>query len=153
MSNVIYHNLAEQPAWAEQCTAWDLTEWPRPAGLDGSDHTHYAAAACAVPSQTPHVIVAQKNNSPIGMISIVDLDDPSFRPWIISIYVIPEERGHGIFHGLVAAAVTHARAVMRVPQLYTYSHLPFEKWGWTRITDTPDPSGVHDCMTVFRMDF
>lgn len=153
MGSVIYHDLIDKPEWADQCAQWDLTEWPRPQGLDAPEHVHYAAAARSPMGQTPRVIVAAEHGKPIGMISLVDLDDPAYRPWIISIYVVPEKRGQGVFHGLVDIAVTCAKDKIKVPHLYIYSHLPFEKWGWTRITDTPDPSGIHDRMTVYRMAF
>ncbi len=153
MTGITYHDLADKPEWVDQCTRWDLAEWPRPEGFDTPEHVHYAAAATAQSGHTPRVIVAAENEKPVGMMSVVDLDDPSFRPWVISIYIIPEKRGTGIFHGLVNEAVACAKDKLGVPHLYIYSHLPFEKWGWTRITDTPDPSGVHARLTVFRIDF
>ena len=153
MAGVTYHDLADKPEWVDQCTRWDLAEWPRPKGMDAPEHVHYAAAAKAGHNHIPRVIVAAENKTPIGMISLVDMDDPSFRPWVISIYIIPEKRGTGIFHALLHRALACAKNNLRVPHVYVYSHLPFEKWGWTRITDTPDPSGVHARLMVFRKDF
>jgi GNAT superfamily N-acetyltransferase len=93
-----------------------------------------------VPGRIPTTFVAfGDHGEPLGSISIVADDDlPGFghlTPWLASLYVIPEARGHGLGSALLAYAIDQTRRQGHTAvHLFTPDQEPwYARLGWETV--------------------
>lgn len=102
----------------------------------------------------PTTLVMVEDSKPLGSVSLVLEDAPEFcdqgSPWLASLYVAPEHRGHGLGAQLVHAAVD-AAAGQGIDQLFLFTpeHANFyERLGWSRMLRTTLKGTPVDLMTI-----
>lgn len=106
------------------------------------------------PAGVPSVFAALAGERPVGMASLV-VDDMSDRreltPWLASVYVLPEWRGHGIASRLVRRVEAEAR-VHGVGRLFLYTpdqQALYRRLGW-RSREERDYCG--EAVTIMQRD-
>lgn len=95
----------------------------------------------AGPAGVPSTFVARWDNRPVGTASLVAHDmavRPALTPWLASVYVRSDARGHGIASALVGHVEREARDA-GLAQLYLYTpdqQRLYARLGWQPIEDT-----------------
>lgn len=89
--------------------------------------------ACAIPST---LLALDEHGDWLGSVSLLHEDHEHIRqysPWLASLYVRPQARGHGVGAALVARCVAEA-AALGVARLYLYCTATMAGWyrtlGW-----------------------
>ncbi len=100
----------------------------------------------------PLIFIAFSADKCIGTVAIVEDDlekRPDLTPWIASVYIDKEYRGHGIAKLLVETAVKKAKGLgLKIIYLHTETaHGLYEKMGWIRLSETTndrlEPSTIY----------
>lgn len=116
-------------------TQWTFAAWghlhPGKTLLDAIEETISECGAGGVPS----IFVAMQGDIPVGTASLI-ADDMSIRPelapWLASVFVLPESRGHGIASTLVQRVEAEAQA-NGIHQFYLYTpdqQALYQRLGW-----------------------
>lgn len=102
----------------------------------------------------PTTLVLLDGDEVVGSVSLVLEDAPELcehgSPWLASLYVRPESRGHGHGARLVRAAVAHA-ATLGVDELFLFTpeHVDFyARLGWRPLVRTALLGTPVDLMTI-----
>ena len=128
--------LADHLHLAPTLAAWHHAEW---AGL--LPGWTYGVALADLRSHTgrrqiPTTVVALDGETVIGSASLLadDLDDwKHLRPWLASVFVVPELRGRGVGRQLVARVLEEARGLGE-PAVYLWTarqRMYYERLGWS----------------------
>jgi len=100
----------------------------------------------------PLILIAFTGEKCIGTVAIVEDDlekRPDLTPWIASVYIEQNHRGHGIAKLLVEGAMRKAKALgVKVIYLHTETaHGLYEKMGWKHLAETTndrsEPSTIY----------
>ena len=117
----------------ETCARWNYREWGHAAGrsLGGT----VAAFHAILESRDEAALVAFMNGTPAGIVLLVDSDLEShghLKPWLASLYVRPDFRGHGVGRALVDEVELMA-GQRGDPVLYLYTATPdfYRTLGWS----------------------
>lgn len=141
--------LYERPQYADTCAAWSFAEW----GCHAKGRTlastiqrfHDTANNPKDVFQT--WVCFNRDDQIAGMASLEEKDHPDFQnlsPWLGSVFVHPEARGHGIVHKLCEAVESGARS-NGYPKIYLFTHTAtdiYAKRGWTKIHEGRNPFGT-----------
>ena len=115
--------LSEYPQYARQLADWHHAEWG--AHIDGwsremaETELRMHTGRCQVPT----TLLAMQGERLLGSVSLLQNDHDDIRgysPWLASLYVIPEMRGHGLGRLLTRRLVAEAFA-LGVATLYLYT--------------------------------
>lgn len=137
--------LANCPQFVGACAAWAYGLW----GIH-TDITLQLAVerfrASARIDDIPMTLVASVENKPVGMVSLWANDfssRPDLTPWLASLYVHPDYRGHGYAQALVKRVEEEARK-----QGYSWIHLVtgqseslYDRLGWSVLDRVMEPRG------------
>ena len=105
-------------------------------------------------SRLPAILTAKRGGKFAGSVNLLEretIDCPGLTPWIGQLFVVEEERGHGVGRALVDAAVTRATALgYRRVHLFTSGTLPrfYAARGWKPI-DTVEHLGKPRMIMAF----
>ncbi len=121
--------LAEQPAAIPEIAAWLFGQWGhRKPGTTVEDSIRRLTGQ-ANPGSIPFALLALRDGAPAGTASLVEFDDPGDAPgpWVSSVFVHPDYRGHGIAMALMrrleaeALRLGAAKLLLSaaVPELYS----------------------------------
>jgi len=86
----------------------------------------------------PIVLVARVGVEVIGTASIILNDLPTrqdLKPWLASVFVLPEYRNSGIGTSLTREAIKHAK-ILKLRSLYLFTHDKtafYKKFGWREV--------------------
>ena len=133
--------LADHSAFLPVIAAWHHDEWAYIRPGDTVERRQKRLAAECGRQQIPTTLVALKDGTPVGSISLIaeDMDShPHLTPWLASLYVAKEHRRQGIGAALVRRVIEEAKS-LRVPRLYLYT--PSEErfyrgLGWRTLEQT-----------------
>ncbi len=119
--------------------AWHHAEWsqwfPGWTASDALDELQSNARATG-PVPTMFVALAESDGALLGSVSMVAEDSPDLRafegPWLASLFVAPDARGHKLGEALVRAIVAHAaQSGIATIRLFTPHHRAYyERLGW-----------------------
>ena len=102
------------------------------------------------------MLVALVNDQIVGMVSIMKTDYypmPAIYPWISSIFVAEEYRGHRISQRLIEAANQYARSLGFKETYIPSEHIGlYEKYGYHYIKDIVNYGGGTDRLYVKQLD-
>lgn len=140
-NNIQIDNLVNQNQFVGKVAEFWCLEW-------GSDKTEQGIAKKKVKieqglslDKVPQIIIAFEKDQCIGTIAIVE-DDLEKRldltPWLASVYVDKDFRGHGIAQRLIEAAIRKAKD-MGIKKIYLHTetaHGLYEKMGWKYLSET-----------------
>jgi len=132
--------LARRPEAAPTLAAWHVAEWGHlyPGWTVATATAEFAAMRDTVPVTW----IALREGRLVGSVSVIPDDElPGFDhlgPWLASLYVVPDERGHGLGRRLVDTAVAGARA-LGIGRLYLFTDTAadwYRSLGWTPVATT-----------------
>lgn len=115
--------LAGHPEWTGLLARWHVAEWHWlydgwTPGIAAADLRRHSG-----PDRIPTTLVAVVGGEPVGSVSLLETDLAGWEyltPWLASLYVRPDHRGHGIGKELVRQAMAEARR-MKVAELYLFT--------------------------------
>lgn len=127
--------IAERLEWVPTIARWHWEEWGHhdPAGSLQSWTAGLAERTRA--NGIPTTFVAVDGDLPIGSACLVEHDmstRPDLSPWLAGVFVVPEQRRHGIGSALVEHA-TSAAFAFGAPALFLYTNgaeRVYAKLGW-----------------------
>ena len=128
--------LADHVDAIPQLARWHHAEWsainPHASIADREAHFHTRARR----GQVPTAFVALSDGQVVGLASLVETDLDSHRhlsPWLASVLVAPEHRGHGIGSALSERVVAEARRLGFLDAyLFTFDKARFyQRLGWS----------------------
>jgi GNAT superfamily N-acetyltransferase len=138
VSGVQIELLADHPDWIPTIVRWHWDEWGH---LDPSgtlERWTMRLAEKANRDQIPLTLVAVEQGKPAGTALLVTHDMETRKdlsPWLAGVFVLPEQRSHGVGLRLVQEAEKKAHE-MGIEKLYLYtrSAVPFyEKLDWREL--------------------
>lgn len=127
--------LADHPGLAWRLAELHYAEWGHYYTDWSVELAHAELQAHVGRRQIPTTIVALAGNELLGSASLVVGDLEGYEhltPWLASLFVLPEHRGHGIGKTLVHAVVNEATA-LRIPELHLWTvgqRSYYERLGW-----------------------
>jgi GNAT superfamily N-acetyltransferase len=143
---ILVEPLENHPQLVPLCARWNFLEWGQSAG-----HTMEAIVDAFLgfldPLSNQKAFVAFLSGLPAGLVLLIDNDLEShshLRPWLASLYVVPEMRNEGVGTRLIGAAENAARDQGH-GSLYLYTSEPdyYRRLGWREFeTLTGDEAGL-----------
>jgi hypothetical protein len=152
---ITIHRLCDKPEWAEQCEAWDKSEWPRAPELEEFFSNHYPQASQNFTPVLPQTFLAIKDNKLIGMLSLIAEDHPEFThltPWIASVYIVPESRYSRALYLLTRAGLNFMRNDYKQRYVYAYANLDLKRKHWEFLQVVDDPFSLGKKTNLYRYD-
>ena len=147
--------LCDHLSLAPQLARAHYAEWspllPQWTEADALAELRTHRARVAIP--TTMLALSPDGDDWIGSVSLLANDDDRIRdysPWLASLYVRPEHRGHGHGIALVARCVQEA-SVLGIARLhlYTAAQQPFyEKLGWHCLDSVPLGNSTVQVMAI-----
>lgn len=131
-------SITARPDLIETVARWQWGEWGRHDPNDSLAARIARIRAQSAGGDIPTTFVATEGDMPLGAASFVADDmptHPDLTPWLASVYVAPEARGHGVASALVRRVVKHA-ASLGVGSLYLFTEDArglYAKLGWHKI--------------------
>jgi GNAT superfamily N-acetyltransferase len=125
--------LENHPELVPLCARWNFEAWGQSAGLTMEDEVT-AFLGFLAPSGRQKAFVAFISGLPVGLVLLIDNDLETHRhlkPWLASLFVIPEMRDRGVGKALVAATEAAAH-IQGHRELYLYTSKPgyYRGLGW-----------------------
>ncbi len=125
------HELIDFPQDIPVVMDWMAKEWPSTATPQARE---FRVCGHKKRGQLPCALVAREAGSPVGVISLVLYEKgiQEGRPhWVDAVWVLPQFRGKGLAHRLLAAAEEKARS-LQLDRLYALTEIPnfYLKAGW-----------------------
>jgi GNAT superfamily N-acetyltransferase len=114
--------LENHPELVPLCACWNFEEWGQAVGrtlqetIDGFE-------PFLNPAGQQKAFIGFDNDLPAGLVLLIDNDlesHPHLKPWLASLFVVPEMRGKGIGTALIHAVENAARD-QRHAALYLYT--------------------------------
>lgn len=138
--------LENHPELVPLCARWNFEEWSQSAGRT-MEETVEGFLGFLDPSGRESAFVAFASGLPVGVALLIDNDLEShahLRPWLASLYVMPEMRGNGVGKALVQAVENAAREQGHTDlYLYTSEADYYQRLDWQEIeTLTGDDAGL-----------
>lgn len=132
-------SIAAHPGLIETVARWQFGEWGH---LEPGDSLEariaYLGRQAANPGRIPMTFIALEGDEPLGSASAVEQDmstHPELTPWLASVYVKPEARGHGVASALVRRVMQEVTA-LGTTRLFLFTESArglYEKLGWYAI--------------------
>jgi GNAT superfamily N-acetyltransferase len=130
---ILVEPLEHHPELVPLCARWNFLEWGQSTG-----HTMEAIVDAFLgflePSSRQKAFVAFLSGLPAGLVLLIDRDLDShahLKPWLASLYVVPEMRNEGVGRHLVRAAESAARNQGHTElYLYTSEVDYYRRLGW-----------------------
>ncbi|ATU93938.1 GNAT family N-acetyltransferase [Phyllobacterium zundukense] len=138
--------LENHPELVPLCARWNFEEWGQSAGRT-MEETVEGFLGFLDPSSGQKAFVGFASGLPVGVALLIDNDLEShahLKPWLASLYVMPEMRGQGVGKALIGATENSARNLGHT-QLYLYTSEPdyYRPLGWQDFeTLTGDDAGL-----------
>ncbi len=127
--------LEKHPELVPLCARWNFQEWGQSAGRT-REQTIEAFLGFIDPSSRQKAFVGFTSGLPVGLVLLIDNDLEThmhLKPWLASLYVIPEMRGNGLGKALVQAAENAARNQGHTDlYLYTSEADYYQQLGWQK---------------------
>lgn len=146
--------IADRPDLVPTVARWRWHEFGRDFGRT-LEQAEARVAASVSRSGPPQTFVLLLDGEPVGTASLTatDLDErPDLTPWLASVYVVPEQRGHGHAAHLVAAVEEACRAAS-IASLWLYTNTAervYARAGW-RTAEVVQRDGKRP-VTLMRRD-
>ena len=118
-----FHYLIDCPQFLPTVSAWHHEEWGYIRPGDTVEERQKRLKAECGHLEIPTTILALENGQPLGSVSLLEDDMDTHKhlsPWLASLFVVPQRRGHGIGGKLVTRLVEEARG-LKIPRLYLYT--------------------------------
>lgn len=138
--------LENHPELVPLCARWNFEEWGQSAGRT-REQTIEAFLGFLDPSSRQKALVGFASGLPVGLVLVIDNDLEThvhLKPWLASLYVMPEMRGNGVGKALVRAAeIAASNQGHRELYLYTSEADYYQQLGWQELeTLTGDDAGL-----------
>jgi N-acetylglutamate synthase-like GNAT family acetyltransferase len=135
-----YLPLAQRPEVIETLAAWHQTQWGYLNPQRTLDERIEKFQRHLEAGDIPATFVAFDGEKLLGSASLVECDlkhRTDLTPWLASVYVAPEFRGHGVGNGVVQCVEDHARSLgVETLYLFTPDRAPFyARRGWRHFAD------------------
>ena len=136
-------NLAATSDLPARIAALQFANWGRSTGFDSAESYERFLRDAAGSGRLPAILVARRAGMFLGSVNLLLHEmttRPSLSPWLAQLFVIAEERGHGIGGALVRACLARF-AELGFPRVHLYtaaaSRLPayYASLGWKPIED------------------
>ena len=121
--------LGNYPELVSLCARWNFDEWGQAAGRT-LEETLGGFGPFLNPAGQQRAFIGFVNELPAGLVLLINNDlesHPHLKPWLASLFVIPEMRGKGIGKALIRAVEVAAR-----DQGHTALYLYTSKVGYYR---------------------
>ena len=147
--------IVARPDLLPVVAGWLWHEWWKTWGRS-LDETQAIYAECVAPTGAPQTFVLLADGAPIGTVTLArkDLDvRPNLTPWLAGVFVIPERRGRGHVHALLAAFDQACRSAA-IPTAWLYTNTAervYERAGWQACEVIERPCKLP--VTLMRRDF
>lgn len=147
------HYLADRAHAVAQCARWEHAEWGCHGGKTLEDAT--ACYATARRDGVPLTLVACDGDSVAGMVSLWECDcplRPDLTPWVASLYVPPQARGHGIGTRLFDRIQAEAGRLgfARLYLMTQHSQAVYAAGGWHAFDRIDGPGAMRDAVLMYR---
>ncbi len=121
------------PELVSLCARWNFEEWGQAAGRTLED-TVEGFGPFLDPAGQQGAFIGFVSGLPAGLVLLIDNDlesHPHLKPWLASLYVVPDMRGKGVGKALIRAAETAAREQGSAELfLYTSKVNYYQRLGW-----------------------
>lgn len=129
-------SLEKHPELVPLCARWNFEEWGQPAGRT-MEQTVEAFLGFLDRSSRQKALVAFASGLPVGLALLIENDLEThmhLRPWLASLYVMPEMRGNGVGKALIQATESVARDQGHAElYLYTSEAQYYQRFGWQEL--------------------
>ena len=151
-NNIQIDFLANHRQFIDTVAKFWCLEWGSNKSEQGIEKTKERILHKLNTDKIPLVLIAFDGDKCIGTVAIVEDDlkkRPDLTPWIASVYIDKDYRGHGIAKLLVEAAMRKAKALgLKIIYLHTETaHGLYGKMGWKHLTETTndhcEPSTIY----------
>lgn len=131
--NLRIYNLVEHKKYIPTVAKWVYDEWSSKYG-ERFEVTLKKTENTCNENKIPLTLIAFIDNEPVGVVALWENDLESrrdIRPYMATLYVIPEERGKGIGKKLMEAAIQKAKELGE-KRIYLITNIDnlYEKFGW-----------------------
>jgi GNAT superfamily N-acetyltransferase len=150
--NIQIDNLVNQKQFLGKVAEFWCLEWGSDKSEEGIAKKKEKIEQGLRSDGLPVVLVAFEKDRCVGTIAIVEDDlakRPDLTPWIASVYVDKDFRGHGIARLLIESAVRKAKG-LGIKKIYLHTetaHGLYEKMGWKYLCDTTNDK--NEATTVY----
>lgn len=125
--------LGNYPELVSLCARWNFEEWGQAAGRTLED-TVEGFGPFLDPAGQQRAFIGFAHDLPAGLVLLIDNDlesHPHLKPWLASLFVIPEMRGKGVGKALIRAVEIAARDQGHAAlYLYTSKVGYYRRLGW-----------------------
>ncbi|MEI7478619.1 MAG: GNAT family N-acetyltransferase [bacterium] len=151
-NNIQIDFLANHKQFVDTVAQFWCLEWGSDKSEQGIKKTKDRILGRLNTDKVPLIFIPFSADKCIGTVAIVEDDlekRPDLTPWIASVYIDKEYRGHGIAKLLVEAAMKKAKALgLKIIYLHTETaHGLYEKMGWKKLSETTndrsEPSTIY----------
>jgi GNAT superfamily N-acetyltransferase len=143
------HYLMDYPQYLPIIAFWNYREWH--IGKQPFDEIIDRYRQRLQRDKVPTTLIALEDTMPVGSVSIKNDDlteRPDLNPWLASLFVLADYRGHDIGRLLLRAGEQSASAA-GVGRLYLFTHTAaglYEKEGWTFMESVTRADGISEAV-------
>jgi GNAT superfamily N-acetyltransferase len=151
-NNIQIDFLANHKQYVDAVARFWCLEWGSEKSEQGIEKTKNRILSRLNTDKIPLILIAFTGDKCIGTVAIVEDDlekRPDLTPWIASVYIEENHRGHGIAKLLVETAMRKAKA-LGLKNIYLHTetaHGLYDKMGWQRLAETTndrsEPSTIY----------
>jgi len=133
---------------------WLMDWWGHEEGFTKEKMASYIGHSLCK-ERIPQTFVLYLGDTPIGMyqFSMTDIDvRPDLYPWLINVFILPEHRGKGYFHTIMAS-VTEQAAALGLKELYLFTRHEglYERFGFVLKDTFPTFLKEGDIQRLYRL--